>query len=498
MAQLAKSPSFMTTSKDPTPVAPGEVIDGKYRVDEVLGVGGMGIVVAATHLHLDQRVALKFLLPTALAHADVVARFAREARSAVKIQSQHVAKVLDVGTLSTGAPYMVMEYLDGEDLEKLLTRVGPLAVQDAVDYVMQACEAVAEAHGYGIVHRDLKPANLFLASRANGRPVVKVLDFGISKSLNKAEASLTKTSAVMGSPLYMSPEQMASARHADVRSDIWALGIILYEVLTQRLPFTADSMPELIVAVLHRTPDSLRSVRPDVPDGLESAVMRCLEKEPGRRFPDIAALATALAPYGRDGSGDLVERISHSLAIERRSIPAVPSTTGPVLDARVSAPTVASSFTEGSWTQSKTVVGKRGVLRRGRTRALVGVGLAVATLAVVGGFAWTHRQANEPTASSMPSVQPASTAAPPPPSSTTSAEAESHASPPATGEPPAATVPDGPVPSTSTALPPTAKSPHPVAHPAILPVSSVVPRVGPAPPPTAPPKANPLDLKLQN
>jgi len=487
----------MTTQREPAPVAPGEVIDGKYRVDEVLGVGGMGIVVAATHIHLDQRVALKFLLPTALAHSDVVARFAREARSAVKIQSEHVAKVLDVGTLSNGAPYMVMEYLDGEDLERLLARVGPLPVQDAVDYVMQACEAVAEAHGYGIVHRDLKPANLFLASRANGRPVVKVLDFGISKSLNKADVSLTKTSAVMGSPLYMSPEQMASARHADVRSDIWALGIILYEVLTQRLAFTADSMPELVVAVLHRTPDSLRAARPDVPQGLEAVVMHCLEKEPARRFPDIAALASALAPYGRDGSGELVERISHSL--ERRSLPAVPSTTGPVLDASVSAPTVVGSHTARSWTQSGTVIAKRVASSRRRAWTLAGLGLAVAIAVVVSGLVWTHGRANE-TAASVPSGPAASpSAAQASPMGATGTPAEPHAEPPATGEPPAAALPEETAPSTLLHPPPptaAGKSPHPVARPAILPVSSVVPRVSPTPGPAS--KANPLDLKLQN
>jgi serine/threonine protein kinase len=494
----------MSPSRETAPVAEGEVIDGKYRVDRVLGVGGMGIVVAATHVHLDQRVALKFLLPTALAHAEVVARFTREARSAVKIQSQHVAKILDVGTLSTGAPYMVMEYLEGEDLEQLLTRVGPLPVQDAVDYVMQACEAVAEAHGYGIVHRDLKPANLFLATRANGRPVVKVLDFGISKSLSKADASLTKTSAIMGSPLYMSPEQMASARSVDVRSDIWALGIILYEVLTQQLAFMADSMPELVVAVLHRAPEPLRALRPDVPEGLEAAVMRCLEKDPSRRFADIPALAAALAPYGRDGSTELADRIAHSL--DRVSTPSVASTTGAARATGVAPASLAASFTVASWTQSgsPTVLAKkRATGGRGRALALGGLALVAAVGLVAGGVVLTHGADEEAVVSSGQAghsiVNPPTPAAAP-----TAAQAESHAEPPATGEqalppPPPESTPTGssrPAPASLVA----GRAQRPTPQRATVPVASAV-EAHPAPAhPAAPatPKTNPLDLKLQN
>src|SRR5262245_19524317 len=189
------------------PVVAGDVIAGKYRVERELGAGGMGVVVAATHLQLDQRVALKFLLPQVACDAAWVERFSREARAAVKIQSEHVARVLDVGTLPSGQPYMVMEYLDGSDLAQVVRQHGGLPGQEAIEYVLQACEALAEAHAAGIVHRDLKPANLFLTRRADGSPCVKVLDFGISKAMlvgpqERPGSPLTQTSALMGSPRY--------------------------------------------------------------------------------------------------------------------------------------------------------------------------------------------------------------------------------------------------------------------------------------------------------
>ncbi len=227
-------------------VAPGTVLAGKYRVTRVLGEGGMGVVVAATHIQLDEPVALKFMLPSALGSTEAIARFLREARSAVKLKSEHVARVSDVGTLDTGAPYIVMEYLEGSDLAgELLTR-GPLPPTDTVEYVVQACDALAEAHALGIVHRDLKPANLFVTRRRDGSPLVKVLDFGISKSsaLNEVGGggSLTKTGGLMGSPVYMSPEQMKSAKDTDARTDIWALGIILYELVGGRTPFESETL----------------------------------------------------------------------------------------------------------------------------------------------------------------------------------------------------------------------------------------------------------------
>src|SRR5689334_2926653 len=190
------------------PVQPGEVLAGKYRVERILGMGGMGVVVSAWHLQLEERVALKFMLPDALENQEAVSRFSREARAAVKIKGEHVARVSDVGKLENGSPYMVMEFLEGIDLSKALERYGVCQLPDAVDYVLQACEAIAEAHSQGIVHRDLKPANLFLTRRPDGTPMIKVLDFGISKMSSGGVDNLTRTTATMGSALYMSPEQM--------------------------------------------------------------------------------------------------------------------------------------------------------------------------------------------------------------------------------------------------------------------------------------------------
>jgi serine/threonine-protein kinase len=220
----------------------GELLAGKYRLERLLGEGGMGYVVAATHEHLQQRVAVKFLAAGYAENSDAAARFLREARAAVRIQSEHIARVLDVGELEDGAPYMVMEFLSGCDLARELFTNGGLEVPTAVDYLLQACEAVAEAHSLGVIHRDLKPANLFLTRRPDGTPFVKVLDFGISKAITPESGgpgdspSLTAAQALLGSPAYMSPEQARKPKSVDFRADIWAFGVILYEFLDGNPP----------------------------------------------------------------------------------------------------------------------------------------------------------------------------------------------------------------------------------------------------------------------
>lgn len=301
------------SSPDVAPVREGELLDGKYRVERVLGVGGMGVVVAATHVQLHTRVALKFLLPAALGTPQIVERFAREARAAVQIQSEHVARVIDVGTLPAGSPYMVMEYLEGGDLADAIAKAGPMPVAQAVGYILQACEAIAEAHSLGIVHRDLKPANLFLARRTSRDSIVKVLDFGISKTNDGGPSGLTQTSAMMGSPHYMAPEQMMSSKDVDARTDIWALGVILYELLVGAPPFFADTLPEIVFMVTQRDSPPLAGKRPDVPAGLAEVVGRCLLRDPALRYANVAKLASALAPFGPPRSEISVERISRVL-----------------------------------------------------------------------------------------------------------------------------------------------------------------------------------------
>ncbi|MEZ4295402.1 MAG: protein kinase [Polyangiaceae bacterium] len=298
------------------PVQPGAILAGKYRVDRVLGKGGMGVVVEARHVALDERVALKFLLPEYAQHPEASARFLREGQAAVKIKGEHVARVSDVGTLETGSPYMVMEYLEGIDLSNALESYGVCQIPDAIDYVLQACEAIAEAHTLGIIHRDLKPANLFLTRRPDGTPMIKVLDFGISKMSGAGVDNLTRTTATMGSALYMSPEQMQTTRGVDHRTDIYALGISLYELLAGKQPFYADTLPQLCAEVLTGTPTPLRTLRPDIADPLAAAIERAYARDRDQRYQTIAELAAGLAPFAPARSQTSLDRIARMAGVQ--------------------------------------------------------------------------------------------------------------------------------------------------------------------------------------
>ncbi|MEP7120990.1 MAG: protein kinase [Byssovorax sp.] len=285
---------------------PGEVVAGKYVVERVIGSGGMGVVVAAKHLQLGERVALKFLLAsgsTSPSDHPFAARFLREAQLAVRIKSEHVARVLDVGSLENGAPYMVMELLEGVDLDQLLRKEGTPPLDVALDYVLQACEAIAEAHTLGIVHRDLKPANLFLTRRNDGSPLIKVLDFGISKLLGEfrgpTDRSLTRADDVLGSPQYMAPEQVRDPRNVDARCDLFSLGSILYKLLTGKPAFDGGNPATVLALVLSEPPIPLREHRPEIPPALEALVLGCLEKDPAARVPSVEVLARGLVPFAK-------------------------------------------------------------------------------------------------------------------------------------------------------------------------------------------------------
>jgi serine/threonine-protein kinase len=293
----------------------GTVLGEKFVVEGILGRGGMGVVVAARHRDLDQRFAIKCLLPHALANPEVVERFGREARAAARIQGEHVARVLDVGRFADGTPFIVMEHLSGRDLAAELAQRGPLPIQDAIRYVLEACEAVAQAHALRIIHRDLKPSNLFLAETPGRPPIVKVLDFGISKVIDPSSAALTKTASVMGTPFYMSPEQLLSSKNIDFRSDIWTLGVILYELLAGFTPFYGESAPEVIAKIMTNAPPSLRARRPDLPPALEAVIGGCMRSRVDERFPSIAELAIALLPFGPPSHRESVSIISQVLGV---------------------------------------------------------------------------------------------------------------------------------------------------------------------------------------
>jgi serine/threonine-protein kinase len=295
----------------------GTVLAGKYRVDRLLGRGGMGMVVAATHLQLARPVALKFVLGEWSNHEVLIERFLREARACAKLQDEHVCKVHDVGTLEDGAPYIVMELLEGRDLASRVAHQGPLDVPTAAGYVLQACIALAEAHSVGIVHRDLKPANLFVARRPDGTDIVKVLDFGIAKVQDNVSQGLTATMSVMGSPGYMSPEQLRSAKGVDARSDIWGLGVILYELVSAQRPFEAQTITEMAVKV---AVDPTPPIPVRVPPAFERLVQQCLSKSPDARFKDVAALANALASFARPEDRALATSVSRILRGASRAV----------------------------------------------------------------------------------------------------------------------------------------------------------------------------------
>jgi serine/threonine protein kinase len=283
-----------------SPLVPGkgEIIAGKYRVEGVIGRGGMGVVLKATHVRLHQPVAIKMLLPHVVTLPEVVIRFEREARAAAMMKSPHVADVLDVDVTPSGLPYMVMQYLTGNDLAAELKARGALPVQEAVGYLLQTCSAIAHAHAMGIVHRDLKPSNLFLCEGSSPR-LLKVLDFGISKTLlHQEDGAVTMTQESLGTPRYMSPEQIRSAKHVDGRTDIWSLGVILYECITNRRPFKGDSSTAMIAAIVMEDPVPIDQARSDIHPALVAAVMRALAKDVDLRFATVDLLGASLAPFG--------------------------------------------------------------------------------------------------------------------------------------------------------------------------------------------------------
>lgn len=446
----------------PVSIGRGSVLAGKYQVERVLGVGGMGVVVSARHLQLAQKVALKFLLPEVAKDAETVERFLREAQAASRIRNEHVARVIDVGTLpEVGAPYMVMELLEGRDLAGVLAdRGGPLPAVQAVDYILQGMEAIAEAHAIGIVHRDLKPANLFLTHRADGSPLVKVLDFGLSKevTLQKGQRALTKTSTSgMGSPLYMAPEQVRSAKTVSYPADVWSLGVTLYELLTNETPFHGEGIGALLASVVADEPRSLRAIRPDVPEQLEAVIMKCLVKDPAGRHPDLGAMAVALAPFASPAGRASCERVVGAIARAGSDLgtdPNLRAVTAPGAKVRSLWNFSSSPRTGGARSSAVAVLG---LIALG---AAVGIGSFLALRSGQRPAADVAASSDAESTSQPPSdATPSSSTSTPPPASATSASADPPPAASASAAPeasagPAADPTAAPSASTSAAAPP--------------------------------------------
>jgi serine/threonine-protein kinase len=301
---------------------PGEVLDEKYRVEHLLGEGGMGAVARATHLIRRAPVALKFMSPWALSLPGAVERFVNEGVAASQIDSDHVVKVFDVGRLPNGTPYLVMEFLDGRDLAQLLEAEGPmLAVTRAVHFAIQMLRALQAAHAAGIIHRDMKPSNCFIIDKDGERDVIKLVDFGISKVRlvdgdEGPAANLTRTNSALGTPLYMSPEQARSPRDVDHRTDLYSVGAILYEMLCGRTPYSAESgeYTELLFKIFTSEPEPLRTFCPDLPESIAAVVHRALERDPGSRFASASEMAEALAPFSDGRSTELLSRLRRSMS----------------------------------------------------------------------------------------------------------------------------------------------------------------------------------------
>jgi serine/threonine protein kinase len=398
----------LTTPPAPAPdgVVPafsnGSLIDGKYLVEETMAEGGIGVVVAARHLALDQRVAIKYLKPAARDNPAILERFVREGRLAAQIASDHVVRVHDVGAIADGGPYIVMEYLVGEDLGHVVRR-GPVPVSRAVDYILQACDALAAAHALRIVHRDIKPENLFLAERASNTPIVKVVDFGISKVAPKRDeagrwAHETADGERFGTPLYMSPEQLRSTSSVDPRTDVWSIGVTLHELITGSLPFEGNDLPQLCTSILAGQPITLTSVRPDAPPLLEAILLRCLEKDPELRFQNLAELAQELAPFGPPDVEVRVKRIKD--VIRRAGEVIRPPTPMPgTIEIRPSL--IAASLTRA---RAMTTGGRAATMLTPRTegriqarrKGLIAWGTGIACVVALAALASIRREPGEP------------------------------------------------------------------------------------------------------
>ncbi len=386
----------------------GDVVCDKYRLEKIAGEGGMGIVYAAEHLVLRQRVAVKVLLPAAAGSEAVVERFARESQAAARIRSEHVARIMDAGCLENGAPFLVMEYLEGCDLSELLRLERSLSVADVADILLQALEALAHAHAVGIVHRDFKPANLFVAATPGGGSTIKILDFGISKRMRaRPEEKKLTGQQVLGSPAYMSPEQLRNAKEIDGRADLWSLGVVAYELVAGVPPFDGDGIGEIFAAILERDAEPLHVRAPHVSEQFSAVVARCLKRLPEDRWANATELAKQLAPFGTgaySGHVDRIEQISSCAQLSTET----PIETRRVVEALDEAVARARLTAQRPGLSARSPLGSSLGRRFGERKAKVFLGFAIAGIvAAFGGIAGQSLRQSKASAVSTGPEEPA-------------------------------------------------------------------------------------------
>jgi serine/threonine-protein kinase len=398
--------------EDRASAVPNVLVAGKYRLSRLLGRGGMGSVWEGVHATLGTRVAVKFIETDYAGNEEARQRFENEARAAARLRSKHVVKVYDHGLLDDGRPYIVMEYLDGEPLDRRLDRVRRLLPAETARIMAQVGRALTNAHGQGIVHRDLKPENIFLVwDEEDQSDVAKVVDFGIAKFTDNAAglSSATRTGSLLGTPFYMSPEQARGLRTVDYRSDLWSLGVITYRCLVGTLPFDGEALGDLLVKICTAPLPVPSAYAPDVPQGFDAWFAKALAREPADRFGSAAELAETLALV----CGITALVVAPRDRLESSGMPMVVGQTG------VPTPPQAQAQTAASFTQTPTPLAGTGKASR-RTLALVVLGMLTVTagaiaLAVKLLGAATGTAAADPTASA---TAPVLAAEPPPPATT--------------------------------------------------------------------------------
>jgi serine/threonine-protein kinase len=486
----------------------GTIVDGKYRIDEVLGRGAMGVVVAATHLQLGERVALKFLRYRARGPADdFQSRFKREARVSARLKNEHITRVIDVGVWRDAVPYMVMDYLSGTDLRQLVKKHGPLSVAQAIDFTVQVCVGIAEAHAAGVVHRDLKPSNLFVTRRSDGSDLIKILDFGISKwSAEEAELEeLTQTGVVLGSPKYMAPEQLFGSSEVDSRADVWSIGAILYELLIGRPPFDLPTFTKICAELsTDRPPPSPAERRPEITPELEAVVLRCFIRNPDQRIQNVSELAGDLLDAVQAPFAEPMRQKIASTLMSKGARDALGNTGGNALNNPLGASGSYGSM-PGSTSGSRRVGSpastgaqhavEADVLTAPPRRSRAPLGILVVGVVVVAGVAYFalsgHTTGPAPAASQSAAAAIAATVATETPTATATATASASAAP--DGSENAATT--AATPATRPVIhrggwrpPPPPPHPTPTPTPApTQPVATAAPTPQPAPTPTAKP-----------